>query len=241
MKNQEARNLNNSFKNNQGKVFRIFREIIDSDKDCEAPIFKQIEKERKFFVDADPVINFWKALWCKQDQGHPDAEWLSEYKELFEKEIPEVNNGDIVIAEDTAWNAIKKKRNWSSPGPDLVVNFWLKKLSVMHTIINETFKIIINTMSDMVPWFCQGRTSLLEKPGDWVYNNTRPITCTNNMYKWYTTILQKIFNDHTKKHEIMQIDQRGAKEKCSGTQENLLIDNMILKDTREHRRNVACC
>ena len=58
MKNQEARDLNNSFRNNQGKVFRIFREIIDSDKDCEAPVFKKIEKERKFFVDADPVINF---------------------------------------------------------------------------------------------------------------------------------------------------------------------------------------
>ena len=39
----------------------------------------------------------------------------------------------------------------------------------------------------------------------------------------------------------MQIDQRGAKEKCSGTLENLLIDDMILKDARDNKRYLSCC
>lgn len=38
----------------------------------------------------------------------------------------------------------------------------------------------------------------------------------------------------------MQIDQRGAKEKCSGTFENILIDNMVLNDARDNRRNLEC-
>ena len=37
------------------------------------------------------------------------------------------------------------------------------------------------------------------------------------------------------------MDQRGAKEKCSGTLENLLIDDMVLKDSRDNKRNLSCC
>ena len=38
----------------------------------------------------------------------------------------------------------------------------------------------------------------------------------------------------------MQIDQRGGKEKCSGTSENLLIDNMVLMDAHDNKRNLSC-
>ena len=38
----------------------------------------------------------------------------------------------------------------------------------------------------------------------------------------------------------MQIDQRGAKENCSGTYQNILIDNMVLTDAHDNRRNLAC-
>ena len=153
---------------------------------------------------------------------------MEEYEELFEREIPEANNDNIIVAPGGVSNAIKKKRNWSAPGPDLLVNFWLKRLLVIHPRIEETFMDIINSGCGMEPWFCRGRTALLEKPGEWAHDNTRPITCTNNMYKRFTTVLKHIFNEDGKKHEILQMDQRGANEKCSGTQENLLIDNMVL-------------
>ena len=39
----------------------------------------------------------------------------------------------------------------------------------------------------------------------------------------------------------MQMDQRGAKEECSGTLENLLIDDMVLKDAPDNKRNLSCC
>ena len=136
---------------------------------------------------------------------------------------------------------IKKKRNWSSPGPDLLVNFWLKKVIVTHEHITILFRDIINSSCELVKWFCRGRTSLLEKAGAWVYSNTRPITCTNNTYKWFTSVLKLKLNEHKQKFGIMQLDQRGSKEKCSGTVENLLIDDMVLKDARDNKRNLSCC
>ena len=241
LRNQKARELNSAFRKNQGQVFSKFKEIIEMDKENETPIYKEIQKERKFFQEADEVINFWINLWCKTDTGNPDAEWLVEYTRLFENEIPDVYTGDINLESIDITKAIKKKRNWSAPGPDLIVNFWLKRLSSLHETIRVLFMNIINGMCDVERWYCSGRTRLLEKPGLWKFDNTRPITCTNNMYKWFTSVLQNIYNDHKNNHGIMQMDQRGAKEKCSGTLENLLIDDMVLKDSRDNKRNLSCC
>ena len=241
LRNQEARDLNEMFKSNQSQVFRKFRNIIDQDKECETPVYKEIESERKFFRNEDVVISFWKSLWCKEDQGDPDTEWLKKYEKLFEKEIPVVNNENIVLASNVTRDGIKKKRNWSAPGPDLLVNFWWKRVTVVHAKVEETFLDIVNSECGLEARLCRGRTSLLEKPGEWAHDNTRPITCTNTLYKWFTTVLQHIFNIHGKENEILQMDQRGAKEKCSGTHENLLIDIMVLKDARDNLRNLACC
>ena len=45
---------------------------------------------------------------------------------------------------------------------------------------------------------------------------------------------------HLDDHNLMQIDQRGAKSECSGTTDNLLLDDTILRDAIMHRRNVSC-
>lgn len=51
--------------------------------DNETPQFKEIEKERKIFDNAEDVIKFWKSLWCRPDKGGPHAEWLNEYADYF--------------------------------------------------------------------------------------------------------------------------------------------------------------
>ena len=116
----------------------------------------------------------------------------------------------------------------------------MKKLYVIHAEVEQIFVNIINSDCVVSKWFCGGRTSLPEKSGEWVYSNTRPIICTNTMYKWLTSVLLMIHNRHITKYEIMQLDQRGAKANCSGTSDNLLIDDMVLKDAHDSKRNLAC-
>ena len=53
--------------------------------------------------------------------------------------------------------------------------------------------------------------------------------------------LHNISNEHKNNYGLMQIDQRGAKEKCSGTTENLLIDDMVLKDACDGKQNISWC
>ena len=240
LRNQEARDYNNLFRNNQSKVFNDFKAIIDKKSEEERPTFEKLEKTRKFFTEPDEVIAFWKTLWEKEDAGRPNAEWLTQYNDLFTTLIPEVNNNDIAVTKETVWNCIKKKRNWSAPGPDGIVNFWLKKITVIHDAISVIFNGIINSECNIVDWYVRGVTVLLEKPGEWLANNTRPITCTNNIYKWFSSVLLHFFNNHVTQYNLMQMDQRGAKIKCSGTLQNLLIDNMVLNDAHDHHRNLSC-
>ena len=127
LRNQEARDYNNLFQNNQSKVFNDFKAIIDKKSEEEHPTFEKFEKTRKFFTEPDEVIAFWKTLWEKEDAGIPNAEWLTQYNDLFTTLIPDVNNNDIAVTKETVWNCIKKKRNWSAPGPPMVLStFGLK-------------------------------------------------------------------------------------------------------------------
>lgn len=187
-KNEESKHYNQVFRKNQSIVFNEFKDIIKENKDEEHPIFKKINRSRKYFEKPDEVLNFWKNLWNKDDPGRPDAEWLNEYETLFLEIIPELNVDELPISNEIIWNGIKKKRNWSSPGPDLVVNFWWKKINATHDVIGNIFRGIINNECNIEGWYTQGRTALLEKDGDWTPSNTRPITCTNNLYKWFSSV-----------------------------------------------------
>ena len=46
-------------------------------------------------------------------------------------------------------------------------------------------------------------------------------------------------DEHLKKYGLMQGDQRGAKEGCCGTGDNLLIDRTVCQDSQRGKRNVS--
>ena len=230
---------NNKFKEKQSMVYNCFKDMINNDKENDQPIFKEVPKSRKFFQSTEDVERFWKSLWTKQDEGNPNAEWLKETEEVFATMVPEIDHDDLITTPCEFLKNVKKKRNWSSPGPDLIVNFWLKKLTVTHELTHKIFHELKNKLCRIPIWFSRGRTALLEKPGEWAANNTRPITCTNNQYKFFTSLLTTHMNTHLTHHQLMQTDQRGAKEKCPGTHQNLLIDDMVLKDARDHQKSLA--
>ena len=46
-------------------------------------------------------------------------------------------------------------------------------------------------------------------------------------------------NDHLGEHELMENEQRGAKEGSSGTTDNLLIDKTVTLDCHRNRHNLS--
>ena len=55
--------------------------------------------------------------------------------------------------------------------------------------------------------------------------NQRPITCLNNMYKWFTSCPLAPMDQHLDRYGLMEGQQRGAKSGCFNTMDNLLIDS----------------
>ena len=179
-------------------------------------------------------------LWEQAASGNPEVPWLKEIEEKFKQMIPNVDEGDLNATNEICWETILKKKNWSAPGPDKITNFWWKKLTCVIKFISNVFRAICNALLVIERWVCTGRVSLVPKPGDWSESNQRPITCLNTLYKWITSVLRNFHNEHIKKYELLQIDQRGVKQKSSGTMCNLLVDDMVLRDAKLHHRNLFC-
>ena len=147
---------------------------------------------------------------------------------------------DVVLEVPTdGWNLnaeqvtkiIKRKKNWSAPGPDRIANFWWKKATFLHKEIAACFLQATAQLEDLqFPlWFSEGKTTLIPKPGEFRSDNQRPITCLNNLYKWYTSCLLAQANQH------IELLPKRPKAKRS------LLQCVLRKDCRKVMRCVLCC
>ena len=66
---------------------------------------------------------------------------------------------------------IKTKKNWSAPGPDLLANFWWKKVVVLRQDEARSFEATALCERDFPLWFSVGKTSFLPKPGEFAKDN----------------------------------------------------------------------
>ncbi|PFX23499.1 Retrovirus-related Pol polyprotein from type-1 retrotransposable element R2 [Stylophora pistillata] len=85
----------------------------------------------------------------------------------------------------------------------------------------------------------KGKSSLVPKLGEFNSANQRPITCLNTMYKWFSSWLLKPVDQHLDTYGLMEGGQRGAKENCSGTMNNFLVDRMVCQDSQRGRRKLS--
>ena len=88
----------------------------------------------------------------------------------------------------------------------------------------KAFVSISESNEGYPPWFSEGKTRLIPKSGEFTSENQRPITSLYNMYKCFNSCLQNPIHSHLIENELMQNEQRGAKAKCSGKSDNLMID-----------------
>ena len=64
-------------------------------------------------------------------------------------------------------------------------------------------------------WFTEGKTSLLLKPGDFTSEHQRPITNLNTSYKWFTSCILGLMDEHVDKYEQVEKSQRGVKTRAT--------------------------
>ena len=97
-----------------------------------------------------------------QGAGSVKAEWLDEVRDAIREKVPVPPEKDFELSAKQAEKVIMKKRNWSAPGPDRIVNFWWKRANCLHVGIVRAFQVIAQSDQDVPLWFTEG-TELSER------------------------------------------------------------------------------
>ena len=95
--------------------------------------------------------------------------------------MPEPSDEAFELSTEQANSVMTKKRNWNSPGPDRIVNFWWKKASCVHEGVAKSFQAIALGDQEVPFWFAEGKPSLISKAGEFLSENQRSITCLNTI------------------------------------------------------------
>ena len=224
-------------------MYAGIKEIVDKNGEEKQPKYIETSKENEgsqhSFENIEEASSFWKALWEKEGSGDISAKWVEEVKSAINSRVAAPTDEQFLLTKEEAVNAIRKKRNWSATGPDRITNYWWKKAYSLHEGVSNAFMNIVQHDHEYPLWFAEGKTSLIPKAGEFSNENQRPITCLNNMYKWFTSCMLKQMNQHLDKYALTEGEQRGAKVGCSGTIDNLLIDRMVCEDSKRNKRNLS--
>ena len=129
-KQAKSRALNRKFELDPGKVYAGIKEIVDKNGEEKRPKYIETSKENEGSQHSFENIeasSFWKALWEKEGSGDISAKWVEEVKSAINSRVAAPTDEQFLLTKEDAVNAIRKKRNWSAPGPDRITNYWWKK------------------------------------------------------------------------------------------------------------------
>ncbi|XP_045471751.1 uncharacterized protein LOC123678658 [Harmonia axyridis] len=185
----------------------------------------------------EDMRKFWSNIWSKGKDHNTEATWIkTEMEEL--RELEEM--APMQVTEEDVRATIGRMKNWTSPGIDVIQNFWWKTLTSTHKVLAQLIsKALIHP--DTIPeYFTHGITHLVPKKGDLRQpGNYRPITCLPSAYKIITSTVAFKINEHIKANNIMAWEQNGCRRKGRGSKELLMIDNMITKQAKKRLKNIS--
>ena len=210
-------------------MYANMREMLAKNEDCDRPKYEGVsgstcEEERERFGSIQEASSFWRELWERERTGNSQAAWLDEVRHAISSKVPPPTDEDWTLKTAEAVGVLKRKKNWSAPGPDRLVNFWWKRVHVLHQRVGRSFEAISRIHDELK---------------ENVINTKRPLTCLNTSYKWFTSCLLGPTDQHLEEHGLMEGSQRSAKKGCSGMVVNLLIDRVVTLDCLRRRQNLS--
>ena len=194
--------------------------------------------EREGQVPAvDKFVDFWSNIW-EDDSVTTTRPWMQDIQEALEAKVVDVKDFDINLAQ--LCKEVKKRKNWTAPGIDGIQNYWWKKFCAVGPPLAKVLNKVTDDPSLIPEWFTLGRTVLLPKTNNLnEVSDYRPITCLNTIYKIYTGVIANFMKDHAMRNDLWDDGQLGAREGVLGTIDQLLVDECIMQQVRDKKRNIA--
>ena len=180
---------------------------------------------------------FWAGIW-EDNAKTPHRRWMNTVARRIREKVTNVQ--EFTITEEIFCEAVRKRKNWSAPGLDGIQNFWWKKLRGSWKAVVMCFKRWVEQPDTIPERVTEGRTILLPKSEDLCSErNYRPITCLNTCYKLFTSMIASYMKDHADRNSIWDRSQLGTCAGVLGTVDQLIVDNAIMDEVRNQKRNLA--
>ena len=187
--------------------------------------------------EAKPSKRLWEGIWGNPVTHNKQAAWLQEIKE---KENKRIRQRFPEITTSTERSQLKRIPNWKAPGSDELHGYWLKNFRALHQRMAEQLQHCINN-HQAPEWMTTGRTALVQKDkskGN-VASNYRPITCLPIMWKLLTGIISERLYNYLEETKTIPHQQKGCRRKCRGTKGQLVIDKMVMMNSKRRKTNLS--
>ena len=183
------------------------------------------------------IATFWKGIYEDSTPHNASAPWIREIEEEV-SDRPKMT--DRPITDDEMQNKLRTMKNFKSPGPDQITNFWLKQLTSLQPIYLAAFNRILSGQEEAPDWLTEGKTRLLPKNADThLPNKYRPICCLPTTYKWLTAIIAERLYDHLDQNSLLSEQQKGCIRNCLGTKDQLLLNKAAIENCRKRATNLS--
>ena len=144
---EESRSFNRIYQVDPSRVYKGFNKLA-KDQGTDRPVYKSMEdvdKGSNTYELRDKVeeaSGFWKELWETPSTGDASASWREEMKDVISEHVPLPAEEQWDLEVDEVVKTMKKKKNWSAPGPDKISNYWWKHAEALHHGVMHSFRYI---------------------------------------------------------------------------------------------------
>lgn len=196
-----------------------------------------MDKRESVVPNGDASVEFWSRIWGQRVEHNREAEWIREVKNRFNHSKQE----KVVIGVDVIQKKCKKLPNWKTPGLDGVQGYWFKHLTTCHKRIASQFNELLSGEKQIPEWITCGRTVLCQKDPKKgaAVDNFRPISCLLVMWKLLTGVLADCLYVFLESNDLLPEEQKRCRKGSKGTKDQLLIDKIVLKDSKKRHTNLS--
>ena len=119
--------------------------------------------------------------------------------------------------------------------------YWLKNFLALHERIERQMNDMIKSRMDIPKWMVTGKTILCQKdPGKGnAVDNYQPILCLPFMWKLMIRIIANSVYEYLQVYKLIPVEQKGCRRNIRGTEDQLVIDKMVLNDCKKRHTNLG--
>ncbi|MCB1712129.1 MAG: reverse transcriptase family protein [Candidatus Riesia sp.] len=181
------------------------------------------EKQVEHNVPVEEIKKFWSTMWNNRDNENV------KFDPYIVQQFP--GDADVkFLSADEFFKIISFLPNWKAAGPDGIFNFYIKKMTNIHSYMYEIVRNICIEGKECKSWFYQGLTYLIPKGTPSKGSDFRPITCMSNLYKLTTKCVTEVMQLEVESRQLLSGNQLGTVRRIQGAKEQAMVNIALNKN-----------